>query len=393
MQWPFRSSPTPPSRKPRPAAANSSTGARSSQGPPEHIDPALNSSSTRIRSSALYDGLTDIDATDPAEPGDRAAPAASYEIERGRLGVDVHDPGRPARSPTARRSCPARSCARGSGPRPSPVTTATCSTSSRAAASARTARPTTISGVVADDEAMTLTVTLSAPYAELRRGRRLPDVLPDARSRVARPRRATRTADGRQRPLHDRGGAHRRGDRARQERELGTATSTARRGPTRPDAIVFRISADADTSFTRWRPVRATIAIIPPAAPRRRRTTGAPRSRGLLGSYYFLFNDRDEIVGGEENLLLRQAISQAIDRDAINEAVFDGVAHHRRPASRRRASPVQGGHVRVLRVRPRGRPGGVRRVDAAGNSQADRSRSSSTTVAATRTSWRSSSRT
>ena len=30
------------------------------------------------------------------------------------------------------------------------------------------------------------------------------------------------------------------------------------------------------------------------------------------------------MVGGDENLLLRQAISQAIDRDEINEAVYDG---------------------------------------------------------------------
>ncbi|HZB40250.1 MAG TPA: ABC transporter substrate-binding protein, partial [Ilumatobacter sp.] len=39
---------------------------------------------------------------------------------------------------------------------------------------------------------------------------------------------------------------------------------------------------------------------------------------------YFMFNDRDERVGGEENLLLRQAISQAIDREDINTDVYEG---------------------------------------------------------------------
>ena len=34
---------------------------------------------------------------------------------------------------------------------------------------------------------------------------------------------------------------------------------------------------------------------------------------------------RDPRVGGEENLLLRQAISMAIDRDAINESVYNGL--------------------------------------------------------------------
>ena len=44
----------------------------------------------------------------------------------------------------------------------------------------------------------------------------------------------------------------------------------------------------------------------------------------VLGSYYFVFNFRDPRFGGEENLLLRQAISMAINRETINEAVYNG---------------------------------------------------------------------
>jgi oligopeptide transport system substrate-binding protein len=44
----------------------------------------------------------------------------------------------------------------------------------------------------------------------------------------------------------------------------------------------------------------------------------------FLGAYYFQFNLRDPRVGGDDNKLLRQAISQAIDREEINQAVYEG---------------------------------------------------------------------
>ncbi len=66
------------------------------------------------------------------EHPDRPAARRVVRVQRGRHGVDVHDQGGPCSSPTASRSCRARSCARGSGrrTRTSPATTATCSTSS-----------------------------------------------------------------------------------------------------------------------------------------------------------------------------------------------------------------------------------------------------------------------
>src|SRR3546814_20676076 len=44
----------------------------------------------------------------------------------------------------------------------------------------------------------------------------------------------------------------------------------------------------------------------------------------FLGSYHFVFNDRIPLVGGEENLALRQAISLSIDREDINTSVYNG---------------------------------------------------------------------
>ncbi len=48
--------------------------------PPEHIDPALNSTLDAYQViNALYDGLTDVDATDPANPVIVPHVAESYE--------------------------------------------------------------------------------------------------------------------------------------------------------------------------------------------------------------------------------------------------------------------------------------------------------------------------
>ena len=43
-----------------------------------------------------------------------------------------------------------------------------------------------------------------------------------------------------------------------------------------------------------------------------------------LGSYHWVVNSNSTVIGGDENKLLRQAISQAINRDELNEAVYNG---------------------------------------------------------------------
>ena len=140
-------------------------------------------------------------------------------------------------------------------------------------------------------------------------------------------------------------------------------TSTARRGRTAPSGSC---SASSPTRTRRTTPSRRARSTSPTSrrhVPRRRSRTGAPRSTStILGSYHYNINFRDPRIGGDENLLLRQAISMAIDREAINEAVYNGSAHgldgdHAAGDPRLRREPV-----RLLRLRPRGRPGGVRRV-------------------------------
>ena len=93
----------------------------------------------------------------------------------------------------------------------------------------------------------------------------------------------------------------------------------------RLDTITFRVSTDPDTSYNSFEAGEGDNANIPPA-----RTAEADDNYGttldvaILGSYHFVFNFRDPRVGGDENLLFRQAISQAIDREEINAAVYDG---------------------------------------------------------------------
>ncbi len=103
---------------------------------------------------------------------------------------------------------------------------------------------------------------------------------------------------------------------------------------------MFQINADIDTSYNALEAGETDIARIPGArAEEARSNWGTTLDTSVLGSYYYVFNFRDPRFGGEENLLLRQAISMAINRETINEAVYNGTAHDRRPASRRQASP------------------------------------------------------
>ena len=91
------------------------------------------------------------------------------------------------------------------------------------------------------------------------------------------------------------------------------------------DKITFRVFADPDTSFQALEAGETHTANIPPG-----RVTDAQENFGttldvdIFGSYHFELKYDDPVIGGPDNKLLRQAISQAIDREQINAAVYDG---------------------------------------------------------------------
>jgi oligopeptide transport system substrate-binding protein len=93
----------------------------------------------------------------------------------------------------------------------------------------------------------------------------------------------------------------------------------------RLDTITFRVTADPDTSYNSFEAGEGDLANIPPARVSDAEATyGTTLDVDILGSYHFVINDRDPRIGGDENLALRQAISLAIDREEINEAVYNG---------------------------------------------------------------------
>ena len=129
---------------------------------------------------------------------------------------------------------------------------------------------------------------------------------------------------------------HRPRDRAGAEPRVGRRYNEAT--PARAallDTDHVPVSPTPTPRTTRSRPVRATPPTSRRAASTEARNYANTLDVAILGSYHFEINHEDDpVLGGEENKLLRQAISQAIDRDEINEAVYDGMPHelHRRHA-------------------------------------------------------------
>ena len=134
-----------------------------------------------------------------------------------------------------------------------------------------------ISGVVADDEAMTLTVTLSAPYANF-------PALAGFQTFMPTPEAAVEAGEDWENQLMVGNGPYAmespRNDQeivlVRNDDWLGDADGET--WPERAERIVFQINADTDTSYNALEAGETDIARIPGAAPRRRGRTGAPRS-------------------------------------------------------------------------------------------------------------------
>ncbi len=304
--------------------------------PPEHIDPALNTTLDAYQViNALYDGLTDIDSTDPSSPVVVPDLATSYESNEDASvwtfqiaeGLAFSN-GEPILPSTFKRSWERAAMLAGdysylmnfieggaemfsadpdgTGPEEAPPAA------------------TELSGVVADDEAMTLTVTLSAPYANF-------PAVAGFQLFFPMPEEADAAGADYENQLMIGNGPYAM-ESARSDEVIVLVKNESWDGDfngdtwdQRPDRIEFRVSADADTSYNALEAGEGDTARIPSG-----RTAEAQENWGtttdvpIMGSYYFQINDRDPRIGGPDNLLLRQAISQAIDREAINDAVFDG---------------------------------------------------------------------
>jgi ABC-type oligopeptide transport system substrate-binding subunit len=296
--------------------------------PPEHIDPALNVTLDAYQVvNALYDGLTDVDASDPDNP--QIVPHVAEAVEPNDDATvwtfTIRDDQFFSDGEQVLPSSFVRAWERASDPDfagdYSYLMNFIDGGAEKLAGEADT-----LSGVEADDEAMTLTVTLDAPYSNFDAvaGFQLFFPMPSAVEEL------DDQNDWENGIMIGNGPYAMESPRTDQEIVLvrndeWSGDINGETWPDRLERITFRVTADPDTSYNSFEAGEGDNANIPPA-----RTTEAQENHGttldvaILGSYHFDFNLRSDLVGGDENLLFRQAISQAIDREEINEAVYDG---------------------------------------------------------------------
>ncbi len=291
--------------------------------PPEHIDPALNSTLDAYQViNAVYDGLTEIDASDPLNPkfvplvADEVTPNddASVWTFHIREGAAFSN-GDEINASTFQKSWERAADLAGDY---SYLITFIDGGSERLAGDADT-----ISGVEADDATRTLTVTLDAPYSafDAVAGFQLFFPVPDAAIEAG--------ADWENGIMIGNGPYAMESPRTDEEIVLVKNDSWAGdfNGDTwdgRLSKITFRTQSDPDTGFNAFEAGEGDNANIPPGRIQDAQSNyGTTLDVSILGSYHFVINGRAPEIGGDENLKLRQAISAAINRDEINTAVYN----------------------------------------------------------------------
>ena len=180
-----------------------------------------------------------------------------------------------------------------------------------------------LSGVVADDEAMTLTVRTVAPFSPL------PGLVthtvfsPLPEAEVSALDDQTQWEQG----VMIGNGPFEMAEPWQQGRSITLSRYDDYYGDVAYlDEIEFQISADQDTAFQAFEAGQGQTALIPSGRYDEvvSRYEGQTATDATMGVYYFGFNMADPVVGGEENLPLRQAIALAIDKAAINDTVYAG---------------------------------------------------------------------
>jgi ABC-type oligopeptide transport system substrate-binding subunit len=300
--------------------------------PPEHIDPALNTTLDAYQVvNAVYDGLTDIDASDPDNP--QIVPMVAESLESNddatewtftiREGLTFAD-GEEILPSTFQRSWERASNPDFAGDY------SYLFNFIEGGAEKLDGSADTLAGVEADDENMTLTVTLAAPYSNFDAVAGFQLFMPVPEAAGTDPASAAEWENG---EMFGNGPFKLESPRSDSEIVLvpntewdGTQYDEAFGLPEQPylDRITFRVSTDPDTSYNSFEAGEGQNGLIPPG--RVDEATSAYANTldvAILGSYHFDVNLRDPVLGGEENKLLRKAISQAIDRDEINEAVYE----------------------------------------------------------------------
>ena len=300
--------------------------------PAEHIDPALNVTLDAYQVvNSLYDGLTEIDISDPENPQAVGQVAESWESNEDatewtfqiREGLTFSD------GTDVLPSSFVRGWERASDPDFAGDYSYLFSFI-EGGQEKLDGEADELAGVEADDEAMTLTVTLSAPYSNFPyvAGFQLFMPMPEAVDEL------DDQGDWENGLMIGNGPFMLDAPRTDEEISLvpnpewdGTLYDEALGLPETPylERLTFRTTADPDTAYNAMEAGEGDTANIPPGRVQEAQDNYATTlDVSVLGTYHFEIKWDDPVVGGDENLLLRQAISQAIDRDEINEAVYEG---------------------------------------------------------------------
>ena len=180
-----------------------------------------------------------------------------------------------------------------------------------------------ITGVVADDDAMTLTVSLDAPLSDF------PAVVSHTVFSPM-PEEALSATTGDEINEWERGlmignGPYKMSEPWKDDQYIKVEANENYTGdaPKIPK-IDFMISKEVESAYAAFESGEADTGYIPPGAFADATSTYNNSTDASFGLYYFGISWEDDELGGEDNLAVRQAISLAIDRDRINDQVYDG---------------------------------------------------------------------
>lgn len=295
--------------------------------PPEHIDPALNVTLDAYQViNALYDGLTELDSTDPQNVTVEPLVAESFEANEDatqwvftiKEGLTFSD---------GEEVLPS-SFVRGWERATDPDFAGDYSylfNFIEGGAEKLAGEAETISGVTADDEAMTLTVDLAAPYSNF-------DAVAGFQIFFPMPSAVEDLEDQNdwENGIMIGNGPYKM-EKPRTEQEIVLVKNENWGGDifgnteANLDKITFRTSADPDSAYNAFEAGESDIGQVPPGrVEEARENHGTTLDVSILGSYHFEIKWNDPTIGGPDNKLLRQAISQAINREEINDAVYNG---------------------------------------------------------------------
>jgi oligopeptide transport system substrate-binding protein len=291
-------------------------------GNPAHVDPALSFTVDGAEFvNVLFDGLTGFDWSDPKDP--KLVPAAAEKWTGNPDGTEFVFNIRKHNFSNGSPVLPS-SFAYAWNRAADPKLAATYSYLFFNIAGGKErveGKAETISGIVADDEKMTLTVKLSRPFADF-------------------PTMVTHNIFY---PL-DQPTVSKLADQAKYEQEIMIGNGpylmatklvpdkgvTVTKSPTywgtpgALDEINFTISKDLDSAYAAFEAGQFDIAAIP-SGKFKSATEKHPFVQAPAQTIdYYVFNFDDPAVGGPKNEKLRQAISMALDRKAITDAVCEG---------------------------------------------------------------------